>query len=107
MQRITAKDVRVTFGRLQAIYPAATNWTIQEGSRINGQCWRLFAKNPNGGLTSVIGPDGYLGYTAREAHLVLNGIITGIMLELDDRDFYDESEKVAELDDYDFYGDNE
>lgn len=85
-ERYTSKDVDSTFGALvrealEAGVTEAQHWIIQGGSAINGQMYRLYLRNPGetGMIHASLGlSDGYLGATAKEAHIALMYMLRGI-----------------------------
>lgn len=79
MERITAPQVRAMFDRAVTAWRNLTGnnnppWTLQEGSQTNGRAWRMFQLVPGGGHRDLLGSDGYLGWTTREAYGALHAL---------------------------------
>lgn len=78
MERITAPAVRGMFDRaVQAARALGLDmpWELQEGSQINGRAWRMYQLMvPGGGHRDLLGSDGYLGWTTREAYGALHAM---------------------------------
>jgi hypothetical protein len=78
MERITAPQVRGMFDRAvqaaRSLGLTAYRWELQEGSPTNGRAWRLYQVLPGGGHRDLLGSDGYLGWTTREAYGALHAL---------------------------------
>lgn len=74
-QRFTVKDVRAALVNAACAADAVgldtSYWHLQEGSKINGNAYRIFRRDPDSGGLRDLGftsGNGYLGMTAREAY---------------------------------------
>jgi len=82
MDRITVREVEGMYNRaVEAArklgFAETHRWTLQQGSQTNGRAWRMYRVNQNGGLRDVLGSDGYLGWTTREAYDALHALARG------------------------------
>jgi hypothetical protein len=84
MERITVKDVRAVFARLQKRLPHL-HLVLDEGSKTYGRAWRIHhVPDGQSGHHTIPGhtAGGYLGMTAREAYEALHNLLYGMdMLE--------------------------
>lgn len=83
--RITKADLTRALDRVRTAYAAhgiTARWngdselTMQTGSQLYGNAYRLYWRDPVGGGVSsaTYGPDGFLGMTARDAYNTLQTI---------------------------------